>query len=427
MASTGSSSSAAPEAVAASADVVVGLITDNDAETIGTVAAAVREGLDCCFEGLATRVALVDVGSADGPATKARPLVSGNGQVIELTPARTAADRLEVPYHGVPGKARALHMMLSAARDLNVRACVILDAAVRTVTPQWVEWLGRPVVDNGVDLVSPFFQRDPYEGALTRGIVYPVVRALYGVRLRQPLAAEFACSARLIDRVLEDDIWDRDGAQTGIDLWLATSAATADLQLAEAGLGIRTHRARGEHALDLASTITQIVGSLFADLEIRAEQWQRARRSVPLQQFGISVAPAPEPGSRIEPERLIESFRLGYRELRDIWTWVLPPRAIIDLRRLADATPAQFRLEDELWARIVYDFALAHRLRAMPRDHLLQSIVPLYLGWLASFILQVRDAAADAVDRRVEELATVFEGQKPYLIANWRWPERRRT
>ena len=426
MASTGSSSSNAPEA-AVSADVVVGLITDNDAETIGAVAAAVHEGLESYFQGLATRIALVDVGSADGTESKVRPLVSGNGQLIALTPARTAADRLEVPYHGVPGKARALHMMLSAARDLNVRACVILDAAVRTVTPQWIEWLGRPVVDSGVDLVSPFFQRDPDEGALTRGIVYPVVRALYGVRLRQPLAAEFACSARLIDRVLDDDIWDREGAQTGIDLWLATSAATADLRLAEAGLGTRTQRARGENALDLASTITQIVGSLFADLEVRAEQWQRTRRSVPLQQFGASASPRPVAGSRIEPERLIDSFRLGYRELRDIWTWVLPPRTIIDLRRLADATPALFRLEDELWARIVYDFALAHRLRALARDHLLQSIVPLYLGWLASFILQVRDLSADAVDLRVEQLATVFEAQKPYLIANWRWPERRRT
>jgi len=425
MASTGSSSSSAPpEAVAA--DVVVGVITYDDAETIGTVAAAVHQGLESYFQGLATRIALVDVG-ADGMASKVRPLVSGNSLLIELTPPRTAADRLEVPYHGVPGKGRALHMMLSAARDLNVRACVILDAAVRTVTPQWIEWLGRPVVDSGVDLVSPFFQRDPYEGALTRGIVYPVVRALYGVRLRQPLAAEFACSARLLDRVLEDDIWDREGAQTGIDLWLATSAATADLRLAEAGLGFRTHRARGENSLDLASTITQIVGSLFADLEVRAEQWQRTRRSVPLQQFGASASPARVPVSRIEPERLIDSFRLGYRELRDIWTFVLPPRTIIDLRRLADATPEQFRLEDELWARIVYDFALAHRLRALPRDHLLQSIVPLYLGWLASFILQVRDLSTEAVDLRVEELATVFEAQKPYLIANWRWPERRRT
>jgi hypothetical protein len=75
----------------------------------------------------------------------------------------------------------------------------------------------------------------------------------------------------------------------------------------------------------------------------------------------------------------------------------------------------------------VYDFALGYRLRVLPRDHLLRSLVPLYSGWLASFIRQVRDAGIEAADQRVEDLCTVFELQKPYLISRWRWPERLRT
>jgi hypothetical protein len=427
MASTGSSSSAAPEATAAKADIVVGLVGYRDTETIGAVVSAVREGLACYFERRISRIALVDVGAEDVMAARARQVLPDPGQLIELAPARTAGDRLEVPYHGIPGKARALKTMLSAARDMNAQACVVLDAAVLTVTPQWIEWLARPIVDDAADFVSPYYQRDPDEGALTRGVVYPVVRALYGVRLRQPLGAEFACSAGLLDHLLDDDIWDRESAQTGIDLWLATSASTADVRLGEAALGVRRHRTRGEEALDLPSTVAQIVGALFADLEHRAGQWQRVRRSVAPEQFGTTPVPAPAPasGSRIDPERLIESFRLGYRELREIWTSVLPPRTIIGLQRLAGAASAQFRMEDDLWARIVYDFALAYRLRALPRDHLLQSMVPLYLGWLASYALQVRDLSTEAVDRRVEQLATAFEAERPYLIAQWRWPARR--
>jgi hypothetical protein len=159
----------------------------------------------------------------------------------------------------------------------------------------------------------------------------------------------------------------------------------------------------------------------------RVETWQRVRGSSPVQRFGESE-PAPQAGgSSVDLDRLIESFRLGYRELRDIWTWVLPPKTILDLRRLIDTTPAHFRLDDDLWARIVYDFALGYRLRVLARDHLLRSLVPLYLGWLASFILQVGDRGADEVDRRVEQLGLAFEAQKPYLIARWRWPERLRT
>jgi hypothetical protein len=75
----------------------------------------------------------------------------------------------------------------------------------------------------------------------------------------------------------------------------------------------------------------------------------------------------------------------------------------------------------------VYDFALGYRLRVLARDHLLRSLVPLYLGWLASFILQVRDVRPEDVDQRVEQLGLAFEVQKPYLISRWRWPERFRT
>jgi hypothetical protein len=129
----------------------------------------------------------------------------------------------------------------------------------------------------------------------------------------------------------------------------------------------------------------------------------------------------------VDVERLLESLRLGYRELRDIWTWVLPARTIVELRKIANGTPTQFRFDDELWARIVYDFALGYRLRVLPRDHLLRSLAPLYSGWLASFVLQVRDLGTEAADQRVEDLAAAFEAQKPYLISRWRWPERLRT
>lgn len=418
-----------PDTAPAKAALVVGLLAYKDAETIGPVATAVREGLTL-FGELSNHVVLVDCGSGDGTIARARDTLAGGSMDLhELSLARTTSDLLELPYHGIPGKARALQIILMKARELDAEACVVLDGAVRTVTPQWVAGLARPVIQHGFDYVSPYFHRHPFEGALTKGLIYPLIRALYGVRLRQPAAAEFACSRPLVDHFLSEDFWERDAAQVGVDLWLATSAASGDFRLGEAALGMRTYRARGEDALDLGTTIAQLVGALFADLEARAERWQRTRGSVPIQLCGAVPATAPPDLSSgaADVERLTESYRLAYRELRDIWTWVLPPRTLVDLRRLVDNPQAQFRLDDELWARIVYDFALGYRLRVLPRDHLLRSLVPLYSGWLASFILEIRDLPIEAVDERVEALAAAFEAQKPYLISRWRWPERFRT
>jgi hypothetical protein len=108
-----------------------------------------------------------------------------------------------------------------------------------------VDWLVRPVLDHGFDFVAPYYDRHPFEGALTKGMVYPLVRALYGVRLRQPAAAEFACSGALVDQFLAEGFWERDGAQVGIDLWLTTAAASGDFRsVRRYSVSVRIVRAR---------------------------------------------------------------------------------------------------------------------------------------------------------------------------------------
>jgi hypothetical protein len=169
-----------------------------------------------------------------------------------------------------------------------------------------------------------------------------------------------------------------------------------------------------------------VVGSLFADLEAREDIWQRVRSSTSVPLIG-EAAPTRLAPADVNLDRLIESFRLGYRELRDIWSWIIPPRAIVELRKLANGATERFRLDDELWAQIVYDFAVGYRLRTFPRDHLLRSLTPLYTGWLASIIVQVRELPPEVADARLERLAVAFEAQKPYLMSRWRWPERFRT
>jgi hypothetical protein len=403
-------------------------VSYQDAGTIGAVTTAVRDGMSSHFAGFDSRLILADAGSGDGTAARARDALAGSIPLVELPVSRSTGDLLELPYHGVPGKARALHAILTTARDLDARACVFIDGGVASVRPEWVDWLARPVLEHAFDFVAPYYHRLPFDGALTKGVVYPLVRALYGIRLRQPAAAEFACSRPLIDHLLAADLWEREGAQVGIDLWVTAAAASGDFRVGEAALGVRTQQTRDGETLDLGTTITQVVGSLFADIERRAGRWQRTRSSTPVQHFGtLAPVAAPEATPAVDPERLIESYRLGYRELRDVWTWVLPPRTIVDLRKVLDRPSSQFRLDDELWARVVYDFALGYRLRVLPPDHLLRSLVPLYSGWLASFILQLQRAGAEAAEQRVEDLCTVFEQQKPYLISRWRWPERLRT
>jgi hypothetical protein len=217
------------------------------------------------------------------------------------------------------------------------------------------------------------------------------------------------------------DRWKDEAAGAAIDLWTTTAAVCGGFRVCETALGVRRHEAR-ENAPELSTVIVQVVGAAFAELQRRVEFWQRVRGSAGIPTFG-TVDGMP-PSDAIDAARLIESFRLGYRELRDVWAVVLPPSAIIALKRLTVAPDAAMQMDDDLWARIIFDFAIGYRLRVLRADHLLQSLTPLYLGWVASFLGQVGEAPPAAVEERVERLGAAFERQKPYLISRWRWPER---
>jgi glucosylglycerate synthase len=419
MAITGSSSSAATsDAVTAAVDVVVGLATHNHAATAGGAVRETRAVLERLDASVRWCIIAADGGSTDATLERIREAAIDASALVEVSYTLQPSDALDLPYHGLPGRARALHAILSAAWERRARACIVLDARSLASPADWLRAID-PLLADEVDFVAPMYDRHPATAGLLRGLVAPLFRALYGVRLTSPLAGEFACARRLIEAVLNDRVWHTDASQRGIDLWLPTAAVAGGFRLAEAHIGMRSGDERPE--IDVAEIVAQIVGVLFTDMERRVQVWQRIRGSRAVPHIGHPRGPE---APRVDAAPLIESFRLGYGALQDVWAEVLPPGAILQWRRLAVQPIEGFRVDDALWARTIYDFAMGHRLRVINRDHLLRSLTPLYLAWLASFILQVRHTNAAEAEARLEALGLAFETEKPYLISQWRWPER---
>jgi hypothetical protein len=408
-------------AVPTHADIVVAVTTHNDERTVGPLMRAVRDVLARDFGTRDGLILLADARSTDGTCEAARTALGPSGfvEVERQSPAAFS----EMPYHGFPGRGGALHAIFETARKLGAQACAVLSAGVESADPLWVQRLITPVLNDACDYVSPYYLRRVSDGAITKGIVYPMFRALYGARLRQPAAGEFGCSGKMLSHFLAQDFWEAEHVDVGIDLWLAVAAVAGGFQTCEASLGPRT--SVHDPPVDLSTTIAQVVGALFGDLQQRVAIWQRTRGSTNIRVSPDAVVSELEPVS-VRVDTLVEAFQLGNRELREIWTWVLPPRTIVDLRKLTELPAERFRIDDRLWAGIIYDFAIGYALRVMPQDHLLRSLTPLYLGWLASFLNEVGTAPSERVEQRVDQLCLAFEAEKRHLIARWRWPERLR-
>ena len=398
------------------ADVLVGIPSYNNARTIGHVVRAAAAGLAKHFPDQRAVIVNSDGGSTDGTPQVVAAAESASPSTILVRHPLSVVHKIVTPYHGVPGKGSAFRTIFEIARRLEVRACAVVDSDLRSITPGWIELLLGPVLHEGFDYVAPLYLRHKYDGTITNSIVYPLTRALYGRDVRQPIGGDFGFSGRLAAHYLERPVWDSDVARFGIDIWMTTTALADGFRVCEAFLGAKIHDAKDPGA-DLAAMFVQVVSSVFDLMHLYRERWESvaAAERVPL--FGFPHGVGLEPIA-VDVERMRRIFRQATRDLREVWESALVPADLAAVVALADAEP--FRFPDPLWVRVVYGFAAAYARARLPREQLLRSLVPLYLGRTASFVLEADGSGADEVEQLIRALADEFVAQKPYLRERWR-------
>lgn len=302
------------------------------------------------------------------------------------------------------------------AQENSATACLMLGPDSHTMQPESIRGLALTTLASSADLVVSHYHPGAREGLVNSGILYPLSRALFCARPRFPLAIDLGMSLRMSERLATVAQRFTAANQDDALLWPVSEAAMANFSIEEADVPART--APQPVTADLNALLGQILGSLFADIELRASFWQRLRATIPAR----TISEASQPGEQIDVTPMLDAFHLAYTNLHEIWALVLPPHTLLGLKRLSVMPKEAFRLADNLWARILYDFVLAYRLRTINRGHLLGALTPLYLAWVASHLLLVQSGVPP--EQHVEEVAQAFEVDKPYLVSRWRWPDR---
>jgi hypothetical protein len=147
-------------------------------------------------------------------------------------------------------------------------------------------------------------------------------------------------------------------------------------------------------------------------------RWRDVATAEEVPLFGFPHGVGLEPVA-VNVGRMVGIFEQGVRDLRDVWVRALDPETLAGVGALAGAGEREFRFPDPLWVRVVHDFAVAYRSRALPREQLLRSLVPLYLGRTASFVLRNESSGSAEVEEAIRSLADEFVRQKPRLRERW--------
>jgi len=393
------------------ADLVVGILAEFDQDSIAIACDALRT-----LPG-SPRIAVLQ-NDHIGLSSLAQSNAAGGGTSLFFVPSLMA--KPDSTDGTVLNTFAAYQSIFAASERLGARACCVVASKLETATPRWISQLAQPMLEGDLDLVVPHYAHHKFEGLLNSSIISPLTRCLYGKRIRNPMGPDLGVSQRLFQRMLATE---RNARGAGLHTLasLAPAALCDNLKVCELHLGARIYPPIDW--TNISSLIAQILGPVFLDMERNAACWQRTRGSFPVPAIGDPAFVAQDTGT-VDISRLVESFRLGNRELQEIWGLVLPPATLFELRKLLRSSLEQFHMPDELWVRIIYDFALAHRLRTISRDHLLKSMTPLYLGWIASYARELQTVGMQALEQRLERLSLAYESGKPYLVSRWRWPDR---
>ena len=401
------------------ADIVIGIPSYNNGRTIAHVVRAAFAGLAKYFPQLTGVVINSDGGSQDNTREEVLAARVEDSHLLLMSTPMTGVHRLSFPYHGIPGKGSAFRLVFQMAAELEAKACAVVDSDLRSITPEWIDLLIRPVLFAGYDFVAPYYHRHKYDGTITNSIVYPLTRALYGLRVRQPIGGEFGISQRLIKRYLHRDDWETDVARYGIDIWMTTIAIAEGFRVCQSFLGAKLHDAK-DPSSDLSAMLQQVVGSVFMLMQEYERVWQAKTSSEPAELFGFRFDVGLDP-VQVNLERMVNAFRRGCEELREVWASIMQPETCAAIRSLGCAGGAgkMFHLPDELWTRVICDFAGIYKKRPLSRGYLLRSLTPLYLARVASFVQETESLVSGEVEEKIEQLCLTFERLKPGLIARW--------
>jgi len=396
-------------------DILVGLPTQNNAKTIASVVAAIQSGILQSFSRDRAAIINADAGSRDGtPELVVSASIDDARQRDFNRLALRTLHSISTQYGSSIARGTALRTILSAGELLRARATAMVSPDSTSIKPDWLRSLLKPVCKEDFDLILPTYARHKFDGLLITNLLYPLIRALYGLRIREPYASEFAFSGRMGSQFLAQNSWN-DESREGCEVRFTVAAIAGNLRIGQCFLGTKNVE---RHAADLVPALRQTIGALFGSMESNFSLWSSKTGSQPVPTTGLEQEFTLEP-QRVNRKRLLEMFRSGVAELESVFQSILSPTTLAELQAIAGLEEDDFHYSTELWAKTVYEFAAAHHKAVINRDHIVQALAPLFRGRVLAFLLENRNASAPDVEAQIENLCLEFERLKPYLLEMW--------
>jgi len=201
----------------------------NEAENISFVTKTIDSGLKIFSKNYNFKAIIFNADSGSNDKT-----------VENFLKTKTLFPKKSVSYTGKSkGKGKNIYEAIKSTID-DTDYYATFDSDLRSIKASWIKKMFIPIITKKSDLSVPIYNRNRYEGNTTNHFSAPIIYALFGQYIAQPIAGDFAFSSSLAKTVLNSISSPSDLAY-GIDSHITWAALLNNLNISQIKLGKKIH------------------------------------------------------------------------------------------------------------------------------------------------------------------------------------------
>ena len=128
------------------------------------------------------------------------------------------------------GKGNNLLSFFKYCDKENIDYALTLDADLKSLKNEWIYKYLDSMINEHYNYVVPIYERSRYEGSTTNHFAYPLVYAITGYNIRQPIAGDFGFDKEFIKMIVNKKYNDSI-KRYGIDIYMTLNACINNLKI----------------------------------------------------------------------------------------------------------------------------------------------------------------------------------------------------
>lgn len=375
-------------------EIVVGIPSYNEADSIGFVVKQISRGLKRYFPRKPAAIINVDNNSIDG--TKEAFLKT-----------KTSIPKIYISTRaGIKGKGYNFYNLFNFIKEHSSKINIVVDADLKSIEPDWIRKLAMPI-KRGYDFVTPFYTRNKKDALITNHFCYPLVYSLLGWDISQPIGGDFAFSLGIVKHWLSKK-WSTNVYRFGIDIFMTTEAILNDFRICQVDLGRKVHK---PSQLKLQSMFIEVAMTLFDQLVINKRFWDN-KKLKKVRIFYEEEIEKPQSLS-LDIQRFKDVCQLGFKADEGIIEKVLTPVNYEALQKHYELK--RNGINSELWSKIVYDFLYNYE-KFTGKKKLIEALEVIAFCRFFCYARIVERVNKEKADKRIIDQAKIFRNNRNYLL-----------